>query len=248
MKDKSKFKRDKIYAEPSGMLIDFVFDERVANVFPDMIRRSVPGYDVIIPMLGVFAEKYIQADSNIYDLGCSLGAATISIRRKISKPDCKIIAVDNAPAMVEQCKSNIEMDTSTTPVEVVCEDILATKIENASLVVINFTLQFLKPALRAELLKNIYQGLNNGGALIISEKITSNDQQQIDFYDELHTEFKRANGYSDLEISQKRSALENVLIPDTSETHIERLTDIGFGFVTPWFQCFNFASFCAVKL
>ncbi|MGD8925313.1 MAG: carboxy-S-adenosyl-L-methionine synthase CmoA [Thioalkalispiraceae bacterium] len=248
MKKKEAGNRDRIYAEPSGMLVDFVFDEKVANVFPDMIRRSVPGYDTIIPVLGVFASKYVQANTNIYDLGCSLGAATLSLRRRILTAGCKIIAIDNAPAMVEQCQTNISQDTSLTPVDVICEDILNVSIENASLVVINFTLQFLPPDARARLLENIYKGLNQGGALILSEKVISEDQHQQDFYDELHGEFKRANGYSELEISQKRTALENVLIPDTPDTNMKRLSEAGFGFVSSWFQCFNFMSFCAVKL
>jgi tRNA (cmo5U34)-methyltransferase len=248
MKKKEMANRDRIFAEPSGMLVDFVFDDKVASVFPDMIRRSVPGYDTIIPMLGVFATKYVQPNTNIYDLGCSLGAATLSLRRRISAAGCKIIAIDNAPAMVEQCKTNISQDTSPTPVEVVCEDILNVSIENASLVVINFTLQFLPPDVRARLLENIYKGLNQGGALILSEKVISEDPQLQKFNDDLHGEFKRANGYSDLEISQKRTALEKVLIPDTPDKNMQRLSEAGFGFVTNWFQCFNFMSFCGVKL
>ena len=247
MKKNGKHSRDNIFAKPSEMLVDFVFDEQVASVFPDMIRRSVPGYDTIIPMLGVFAEHYVQANTSVYDLGCSLGAATISIRRRIQQENCKIIAVDNAEAMVDTCKQNVENDNSTTPVEVVCEDILNIGINNASLVVINFTLQFLAPDKRSELLANIYQGLNSGGAVVLAEKVICDDQDQQVFYDELHTSFKRANGYSDLEISQKRSALEKVLIPDTSEQHIARLKTCGFEFVTTWFQCFNFSAFCAVK-
>ncbi len=239
--------RDDIFSKPSGMLVDFVFDEQVANVFPDMIRRSVPGYDTIIPMLGVFAEKYVQTNTNIYDLGCSLGAATLSIRRRLTKPGCNIIAVDNADAMTKQCKKNILNDSSPTPVDVLCDDILNINIENASLVVINFILQFLAPEIRDTLLKNIYQGLNHGAALLISEKVISEDQKQQLFYDNLHTEFKRANGYSELEISQKRTALENVLIPETSEYHLQRLKDVGFEFTTSWFQCFNFTAFCGVK-
>lgn len=247
MKEKDKHSRDKIFSKPSGMLVDFVFDEQVASVFPDMIRRSVPGYDTIIPMLGVFAEKYAQANSNVYDLGCSLGAATLSIRRRIQQENCKIIAVDNAEAMVDKCKQNVGNDSSLTPVEVICEDILNVEVSNASLVVINFTLQFLAPDIRAELLTKIHQGLNAGGVLVLAEKVVYDNQQQQSFYDELHTSFKRANGYSELEISQKRTALENVLIPDTSEKHIERLKACGFEFVTTWFQCFNFSAFCAVK-
>lgn len=245
--EKDKNRRDDIFSKPSNMLVDFVFDEQVANVFPDMIRRSVPGYDTIIPMLGVFAEKYVQTNTNIYDLGCSLGAATLSIRRRITKSGCNIIAVDNADAMIGQCKKNILNDSSSTPVEVICDDILSLDIRNASLVVINFTLQFLAAETRKTLLKKIYQGLNEGGALLISEKVVSEDQRQQLFYDSLHTEFKRANGYSELEISQKRTALENVLIPETREYHLQRLKDAGFEFTTSWFQCFNFMAFCAVK-
>jgi len=195
----------------------------------------------------VFSEKYVQANTNIYDLGCSLGAATLSMRRRISQSGCNIVAVDNAEAMVEQCQKNILSDSSSTPVEVICEDILNINFENASLVVINFTLQFLAPEKRSALLNKIYEGLNNGGALVISEKVVSDNQQQQMFYDGLHTEFKRANGYSELEISQKRTALENVLIPETSEHHLKRLKDTGFEFATSWFQCFNFTAFCAVK-
>ena len=124
MNKDDKQSRDKIFARPSGMLVDFVFDEQVASVFPDMIRRSVPGYDTIIPMLGVFVEKYVQANSNVYDLGCSLGAATLSIRRRIQVENCKIIAVDNAEAMADKCKQNVNNDVSSVPVEIVCDDIL----------------------------------------------------------------------------------------------------------------------------
>ena len=247
MADNRNQERDKLFAKPTDMLVDFVFDEQVASVFPDMIRRSVPGYDTIIPMLGVFAGKYVQANTTIYDLGCSLGAATLSIRRRATKANSKIIAVDNAEAMVEKCKQHVENDASVTPVEVICDDILNIDINNASLVVINFTLQFLAPDVRAGLLERIYRGLNSGGALVISEKVISEDQTQQSFYDDLHMEFKRANGYSELEISQKRTALEKVLIPETAETHINRLKDAGFEFVSTWFQCFNFSSFCAVK-
>ena len=242
-----KHQRDQVFAKPRGMLVDFVFDQQVANVFPDMIRRSVPGYDTIIPMLGVFAERYIQPNSNIYDLGCSLGAATLAIRRHTTQSGCKIIAVDNAEAMTQQCEKNMQQDDSATEVDVICDDILNIFIDNASLVVINFTLQFLPIEKREELLARIYQGLKSGGVLLIAEKILDDDKDTQSFQENMHTEFKRANGYSELEISQKRTALENVLIPETEATHIKRLTKVGFAFVTRWFQCFNFSAYCATK-
>lgn len=239
--------KDQIYARPHDMIVDFRFDEQVAAVFPDMIRRSVPGYDAIIPLLGLFAGRFVQANSNIYDLGCSLGAGTLVIRRYINQPGCTIIAVDNAEAMVSQCRTHLASETSAVNVAVQCADIREIEIVNASLVVINFTLQFIEPDQRLALLENIYRGLNPGGALVIADKIIFADNAQQQFEEALHLDFKKANGYSELEISQKRTALEKVLIPDTLEAHLDRLHQAGFQQAFPWFQCFNFAALCAIK-
>ncbi len=243
----NKSDNDKVYASQRDMIVDFVFDEQVANVFPDMIRRSVPGYDTLIPLLGVFAERYVQTNTTIYDLGCSLGAATLAIRRRIKQPGCRIIAVDNAQAMVTQCREHISQDQSTTPVEVVCNDVLNIPFSNASLVVMYFTLQFIQPDKRPELIQRVYDGLNTGGAMIIADKIVFDNKQENRFHDDMHVQFKLANGYSELEISQKRTALENVLIPDSLATHEQRFRQTGFSQVYKWFQCFNFAGLCAIK-
>ncbi len=239
--------KDAIYATPQEHIVDFAFDERVASVFPDMIRRSVPGYGDIIALLGLFAEQYTQEGSTLYDLGCSLGAATLSLRRRINVSGCRIVAIDNAEAMVERCREHIAADLSPTPVEVVCGDIREITIENASVVVLNFTLQFLQPAERLALLEKIHHGLLPGGVLVLSEKIRFANEQSHQFEETMHLAFKRANGYSEMEISQKRQALENVLIPDTLEQHCKRLTQAGFSRIEPWFQAFNFASLAALK-
>lgn len=239
--------KDAIYASPQEHIVDFAFDERVASVFPDMIRRSVPGYGDIISLLGLFAEQYAREGSNLYDLGCSLGAATLSLRHRIRTGDCRIIAVDNAEAMVRRCSETIANDLSPTPVEVVCADIRDVAIENASVVVLNFTLQFLPQDERFTLLKKIQEGLLPGGVLVLSEKIRFGDEQSQAFEEGMHLAFKRANGYSEMEISQKRQALENVLIPETITRHCERLTEAGFSRAEPWFQAFNFASIAAFK-
>ena len=240
--------KDNIYDTPQGMVVDFVFDESVAHVFPDMIRRSVPGYDNLIPLLGIIAEKFVTADSNIYDLGCSLGASTLSLRRRIKHGNCQIIAVDNAEAMVEQCRENIAKDTQgKIPVDIVCDDIRHIDINNASLAVMNFTLQFITPDERLSLLSKIASGMNTDGALVLSEKIVSENTNEQALLEELQLNFKRANGYSELEISQKRAALDNVLIPDTIKAHRQRLTQAGFRQVIIWQQCLNFISLLAIK-
>ncbi len=240
-------KPDTLYAQPRPLLVDFAFDEQVADVFPDMIRRSVPGYESVISMLGVFASRYVQGGTRVYDLGCSLGAATLAIRRHIQCSDARIIAVDNARAMVEGCKKHIAADCSEIPVEVYCQDLRETPISNASLVTLNFTLQFIDPEQRDSIIQTIYDGLVVGGVLVLSEKIIFEDPQQQALFTELHHDFKRANGYSDLEISQKRQAIENVLKPDSLSVHEERLRKAGFRTVQCWFQCFNFISLFAIK-
>jgi len=239
--------KDTIFSAPIDKMGDFTFDEKVAEVFPDMIQRSVPGYSNIISAIGMLAERYVKPNTLVYDLGCSLGAATLSMRRHIQSEGCQIIAVDNSHAMVERCKLHVNAYRSDTPVEVVEADIRDVDITNASMVVLNFTLQFLAPEDRLALLKKIYAGLRPGGILILSEKYTFEDDASNELLIDLHHTFKRANGYSELEVSQKRSAIENVMRPDSIPTHKERLQGIGFSSCEVWFQCFNFGSMFAVK-
>ncbi len=225
----------------------FEFDENVAEVFPDMIGRSVPGYSTIIDTIGQIAGRHVVENSNIYDLGCSLGAVSLSISRQVEANQCRIVAVDNSPSMIERCKLHLKAFRAPIQIDVMCQDIADTLIEKASVVVMNFTLQFIPPAKRAEIITKIYEGLMPGGVLIISEKLSHANEQSDQLLVDLHHEFKRRNGYSELEISQKRTALEDVMLIDDFQTHKDRLQSAGFSDVVLWFKCFNFASFVAVK-
>ncbi len=239
--------RDSIYALPQDKVGGFTFSEAVADVFPDMIRRSVPGYETVIGLLGVIARRYVQAGSRIYDLGCSLGAATLSMASQIRETDVSFVCVDNSAAMTSRCGQILQRHLPGRECQVICDDIQKVALENASVVVLNFTLQFLTPDARLAMLRNIHAGLRPGGVLILSEKLHFDDPVEQAVLTDLHLEFKRANGYSELEISQKRSALENVLIPEIRGQHVERLRLAGFSQVLPWFQGFNFAALLAVK-
>jgi len=240
-------KQDTLYSSPVPAVNSFKFDQSVVDVFADMIQRSVPGYQTIISAIGLLAERYTQDNSVCYDLGCSLGAATFSMRHHISAKGCKIIAVDNSKAMIDQFKGRLAKDVCDIDVESVCADIREIDIENASVVVLNFTLQFIPIEDRQSFLAKIYQGLRSGGILILSEKLKFDDYRQQELQTELHHAFKKSQGYSDLEISQKRSALENVLLAETLNTHQQRLNNIGFSSTEVWFQYFNFASMIALK-
>lgn len=238
---------DRIYADPRGYVSQFEFDETVVRVFDDMITRSVPGYRTVIAMLGVMAQRYARPGTNIYDLGCSLGAATLSVRRQLPFNDCTIFAVDNSPAMIASTRENLIAEPAGARVVFRCEDVLECQVSRASIVILNFTLQFIEPKDRFDLVRRLYEGMLPGGVLILSEKIYFEDADTQNRMTELHHAFKRANGYSELEIAQKRTALENILIPDDIDTHKARLDLAGFRTVDPWFQCFNFVSFLAQK-
>ena len=240
-------KIDSIYSSPQQRIIDFAFDESVAEVFDDMIERSVPGYRTLVSLIGLLAQEYALGGTRAYDLGCSLGAITLSMRRRIASDNFTIVAVDNSEAMLAKCRKRVENEPAGIEVDFLCEDISHSDIFNASVVVLNFTLQFIEPEKRQILIDKIHQGLVPGGALILSEKIVFPSATENTRFTQLHHAFKRANGYSELEISQKRAALEKVLIPDTLEQHRSRLNHSGFTRVDVWFQCLNFASMVAVK-
>jgi tRNA (cmo5U34)-methyltransferase len=239
--------KDAIYSQPQSTISDFRFDQSVAEVFPDMIQRSVPGYSTIIDNIGLLAGKYATEGSSLYDLGCSLGAVTLSMRRYVADKQCQIIAVDNSSAMVERCQLHMDGFRSTTPVSVICDDIQNIAINNASVVVLNFTLQFIEPEKRQAIIAKIFSGMQPGGILVLSEKLRHPSDSGNELLIELHHEFKRRNGYSELEISQKRTALENVMRLDTYNIHQERLFQVGFSEVVLWYKCFNFSSLIAIK-
>jgi len=197
---------DKLFAAPRH-LVDFAFDEAVARVFPDMIRRSVPGYETLIGLTGLLAARHAQAGSRIYDLGASLGASTLAVARCLKRSDVTLVAVDNAPAMIARCATNLRAALPERAVQVICADIRDVRIRDASVVILNFTLQFVPPEDRSALLTRIHSGLRPGGALLLAEKIRFPDPAEGQRMEALHADFKRANGYSELEIHQKRAAL-----------------------------------------
>ncbi len=238
--------KDTIYTGSLAKVSDFVFDESVAKVFQDMIQRSVPGYEMILSSISLITARYAQENTHLYDLGCSLGAATLAMRKGLQKKNCHIFGVDNSPAMLERCQSYINQNECPVPVTLTRDDICNVPINNASMVVLNFTLQFIEPGKRLALLNKICKGTNKGGVLILSEKLLLNDEQQ-QVLEPLQLDYKRANGYSELEISQKRQSIANVLIPETLKEHEMRLKKSGYTKVVRWLQHFNFISLLAIK-
>ena len=236
--------RDEIYKDKVD-ISKFTFDQKVVDVFDDMVLRSVPGYKQMIELIGLAGRKYPVINSNVYDLGCSTGAATLSIASNLKSASVKILSIDNSQEMLNQCSRNL-LSTDAN-IQYICDDIENIQFENASLIVLNLTLQFINPKYRSDLIKRIFKSLLPGGALIISEKIIHENEEINKSLISLHESFKRENGYSETEIAQKRKAIEDVLIPESIEQHLKRLSDAGFKKPLVQMQCINFASFLAVK-
>ena len=240
----NKKSRDQVFAKSLSEIKAFEFNETVVNVFEDMISRSVPGYPLLLHMIDLYTAVFATENSRIFDLGCSLGDATLLMAERTAGLNCELIAVDNSAAMIDKCLARHATNKS---IDWRCENVQEVSIDNASLVVLNLTLQFLQPEERFTMLEKIYRGLNPGGVLILSEKVIFDNPDEDRRMRELHMAFKKTMGYSDLEISQKRTALENVMIPEDGQFHISRLRDIGFSEVYLCFRCFNFSSFLAIK-
>ena len=250
---------DTVFTTPLDRAARFSFDEQVVACFPDMIRRSVPGYGQVLAMLPIFAQRHCQFGqtnakgrrvSRIYDLGCSLGGASMALVSEsggFADDDLQIKAVDISPAMTDKAKTLLADNYPEHDIEVITADIREIEFEPCDMVVLNLTLQFLPPEDRYQVLANIYDALNDGGILVLTEKTHSGDEQDDAWLVERYYDFKRANGYSELEISGKRNALENVLITDTLAQHHERLAQVGFSRTLTWFQFLNFASMIAFK-
>lgn len=240
-------KPDKVYAQQREVIERFSFDQQVVSVFPDMIRRSVPGYDSIIEMTGILSARYAQPRTRLYDLGCSLGASSLAMAQLVDQPGCEVISIDNSEAMISRARALVETGSLRTPISFQLADVLDVSLQNASVTVMNFTLQFIENTQRDALIQRIADALCDGGILILSEKIHFDDPEEEDLQQTLHHAFKYNNGYSQLEISQKRTALEDVLVPETLDKHKRRLLGAGFKKVHVWFHCFNFISLVAWK-
>lgn len=238
---------DTLYARADAPRGDFVFDERVARVFADMLARSVPGWAELVRLIGLLAARLAQPGTRVYDLGCSLGASSSSILARLppslDDASIRLYAVDRAPAMLAGLRRRLDEPIQRGRLQPICADLADIVIADASLVVLNLTLQFLAPEQRLPLLRRIRAGLRPGGALILAEKIALAADDGL--LPQVHADFKAAQGYSQLEIARKRAALEQVLIPDSMQRHQDRLREAGFTRIEPFFQCLNFVGWVA---
>ena len=246
-------KADDIYQHKKQHVKPFEFNEQVASVFADMITRSVPGYEQVLALLPTLVRHLVKVTQDkrelrFYDLGCSLGAGLIALRSGLDAP-VELIGIDNSGPMLEQARTQLTslLEATNPLLKLELADLTGAQLQQCQMAVMHYTLQFIQPQLRDQVLTNIHTALEPGGFLVVSEKIRFDDPTTDQLLTSIHHRFKQDQGYSELEISQKRDAIEKVLIPETLDTHIQRLTKCGFSTVTPWVQNFQFVSLLAVK-
>ncbi len=225
----------------------FEFNEPVARVFDDMLERSVPFYKECQQMVVDLALHFAQKGSAVYDLGCSTGTMLKHLVRAIpEKQKIRFVGLDNSEAMLNKARGKLKGHLKRCAL--VKADLESDfGLSDASVVIMNYTLQFLSPRRRAAMLKKIYQGLRPGGGLILIEKVQGESDDLNDLFVEQYHAYKRNQGYSKLEIAKKREALEKVLIPLKPGKNRDLLEKSGFRQVDIFFKWFNFAGFVAVK-
>lgn len=240
--------KDEVFKETLSRPSDFKFSSKVAGVFDDMVVRSVPYYIEMQRMMGEIAADHYQQNTNIYDLGCSTGTTLICMNESIPE-QAKFIGIDDSPDMLKKCRDKLQEAGFTRPFDLQVADLnQGVTIENASVVVLCLTLQFVRPINRQNLLKNIFDGIAPGGSLIVIEKILAEDSAFNRDFIKYYYDMKRRNSYSEMEISQKREALENVLIPYKLSENITLLRNAGFAHCEIFFKWYNFAGFIAKKM
>ena len=239
--------KDTLFSEQRGEVRDFDFGKDTAVVFDDMLNRSVPYYSEMERMIGEISADYAVDGTRVYDLGCSTCAAFFELDRVLPK-NIKFVGVDFSNEMLDQAREKIAGQNLKRDHELICADLNdEIEIKNASVVIMNLTLQFIRPVRRHLVMNNIVRGMVPGGCLLVVEKVLSKDSKINRSFIKYYYDFKQRNGYSEMEIAQKREALENVLIPYRLEENYELFLSSGFSFCDVFFKWYNFCGIIAVK-
>ncbi|MBF9253221.1 carboxy-S-adenosyl-L-methionine synthase CmoA [Pontibacter sp. 172403-2] len=247
MSEKVNKEADEVFKEEIKQASDFKFSAKVAGVFDDMVNRSVPFYGEIQRMVAELAADHAQEGTNVYDLGCSTGTTMIGMDTMIP-PDIRFVGIDDSTEMLQKCDMKLKEAGFVRPYELIAADIQqGADVQNASVVVLCLTLQFIRPIYRERLLKTIVNGLAPNGVLILVEKIITEDSVFNRDFIKYYYNYKRRNHYSEMEISQKREALENVLIPYKLSENIHLLREVGFSSCETFFKWYNFTGIIAIK-
>jgi len=238
---------DTLFSDGAAPVDDFKFNAGVAEVFDDMLGRSIPFYNEIIGMTAQLLARFLTPEGRVYDLGCSTGNSLVELARRLAHLDLQFIGIDNSAAMIKKARLKAEMYGKGDRLHFECADIMNLNLRSPAAVIMNYTLQFIRPMMRLDFIRALYALMPPGAVLIISEKSINHDPLFNRAFLQFYLDFKRRQGYSEIEIAKKREALENILIPFSNTENIELLSQAGFRRIETFFQWFNFSSFIALK-
>lgn len=240
---------DDIFSDPKNQVDDFNFGKETARVFDDMLDRSVPFYREMQRIIGELAGEFATDGSQIWDLGCSTCNSFLAIESRLDpEADVRFVGIDSSEEMLERARRKLVDAGFGRDYTLTFADLnQSIAIENASVVLLLLTLQFVRPLNRERLLADIFKGMNKNGALILIEKVLGEDSTFNRLFIDKYYAFKKRKGYSELEIAQKREALENVLVPYRLKENEELLLHTGFASVEIFFKWYNFAGIIARK-
>lgn len=238
---------DKLFAEAADVRLDFKFDGKTAAVFDDMVSRSVPFYEEIQRMTCELSAEFAQPGSSLHDLGCATGT-TFAMLDDLVDPSVRFVGIDNSADMLAKAGNKLAGLPSGRKYDLIEADLHSPfPMANASVVLLVLTLQFVRPLYRDKLVRRIADAIPENGALILVEKLTSSHTLLNRLFIKYYYDYKKRNGYSEVEIAQKREALENVLIPYRPEENTAMLMEAGFRHCEEFFRWYNFCGIVAVK-
>lgn len=242
-------KSDQVFDSGEARAADFKFNEQVADVFDDMVSRSVPYYEEQQRMIREISKAFWLPGTCIYDLGCATGTTAVSLSREL--PGASIVGYDNSWPMIHRANQKVEEAGLEERISLRYGDLNGNleelPIENATVATLCWTLQFVRPLRRDNLIRHIYESLADNGALVVTEKVLFNGSPTNRFFIDFYYDYKRRHGYSELEIANKREALENVMVPYRMDENLELFRRSGFEIVETFFQWYNLAGFLCVK-
>jgi len=246
-RDEAPTHQDRVFREPITSAEDFKFGQKVVKAFDDMVNRSVPFYGEIQRMISEIAADFATEGTNVYDLGCATGTSLLALDQTVPE-NVRFVGVDNSSEMLGRCRQKLEEQGMKRDYDLVHSDLNeGLTLSNASLVLMVLTLQFVRPLRRERLVSSILEGLNPNGCLILVEKVLGEDSIFNRLFIKYYYELKKKQGYSELEIAQKREALENVLVPYKLMENRDLLLQAGFRYCDVFFKWYNFSAMIAIK-
>jgi len=219
------------------------FSGDVSKNFEEHIKRSVPYYQDGHKLIESLSDFFVKDDSLIYELGSSTGKLSFNLAKRHELKGAWFKAIEIEEDMVKEAKKRYKSKN----LEFICDDVITLDYEKADMFISYYTVQFIHPKFRQDLIDRVYESLNWGGAFVMFEKVRANDARFQDIITTLYSDFKLENGFSADEIIAKQRSLKGVLEPFSSNANVDMLKRAGFVDIITVFKYLNFEGILAIK-